>query len=74
MAGMKIVIHEAEEGGYWAEVEGLPGCVSEGETLEEVKANIIDAASGCIASSLEWYLARSTGRQVANRKMEYALA
>jgi predicted RNase H-like HicB family nuclease len=39
----KIVIHEAEEGGYWANVPALPGCVSEGETMEEMLANIREA-------------------------------
>ena len=38
-----IVIHDAEEGGYWAEVPSLPGCVSEGETLDEVVSNIKEA-------------------------------
>ncbi len=33
----KVIIHEAEEGGYWAEVPSLPGCFSQGETFEEVK-------------------------------------
>ncbi len=37
---VKVIFHKAEEGGYWAEVPMLPGCVSEGETLEETKANI----------------------------------
>jgi predicted RNase H-like HicB family nuclease len=39
---MKIqaIIHEAEEGGYWAEVPVLPGCVTEGETIEELKSNL----------------------------------
>ncbi len=40
------IIHEAEEGGYWAEVPALPGCVSEGDTMAEVKANIKEAAEG----------------------------
>lgn len=40
---MKVVVHEAEEGGYWATVPALPGCVSEGETLEEMLANIREA-------------------------------
>jgi predicted RNase H-like HicB family nuclease len=39
----KVVIHEAEEGGYWANVPALPGCVSEGETVDEMLANIRDA-------------------------------
>lgn len=43
---LKVVIHEAEEGGFWAEVPGFPGCVSEGETLEEVRANIREAFEG----------------------------
>ena len=39
----RIIAHEAEEGGYWAEVVGLPGCVSQGETMEEVQQNIREA-------------------------------
>jgi predicted RNase H-like HicB family nuclease len=39
----KVVVHEAEEGGYWANVPALPGCVSEGETMEEMLANIREA-------------------------------
>ena len=35
-----VLVHEAKEGGYWAEVAELPGCCSQGETLEELKANI----------------------------------
>ena len=36
----KVIIHQAEEGGYWAEVPSLPGCFSQGETQSEVKYNI----------------------------------
>ncbi len=43
---LKVLVHPAEEGGYWAEVPALPGCVSEGETLDEVLANIREAAEG----------------------------
>jgi predicted RNase H-like HicB family nuclease len=42
----KVVIHPAEEGGYWAEVPSLPGCVSEGDSLEEIQVNIGEAAKG----------------------------
>lgn len=38
-----IVIHPAEEGGYWTEVPLLPGCYSQGETIEEVFRNIKEA-------------------------------
>ena len=46
---LKVLIYSAEEGGYWAKVPAIPGCVSQGETLEEVKANILDALEGCLA-------------------------
>jgi predicted RNase H-like HicB family nuclease len=38
---IKAVIHEAEEGGFWAEVPALPGCSTQGETLEELTENLI---------------------------------
>jgi len=42
---MKIqaIIHEAEEGGYWAEVPALPGCVTEGDTIDDIQANLKEA-------------------------------
>lgn len=46
---LKVLIYEAAEGGYWAKVPAMPGCVSQGETLDEVKANILDALEGCLA-------------------------
>lgn len=43
---IRAIIHPAEEGGYWAEVPALPGCITEGETIEEVMANLKDAIEG----------------------------
>lgn len=40
---LKAVIHSAEEGGYWAEVSALPGCITEGDSMDEVLANLQDA-------------------------------
>ena len=34
-----VIVHEAEEGGYWTEVPALPGVGSQGETVDEVIAN-----------------------------------
>ena len=34
-----VIAHEAEEGGYWTEVPGLPGAGSQGETLDEAIEN-----------------------------------
>ena len=44
----KVVIHKAEEGGYWAEVPAVPGCFSEGETPDEAMENIREALAGCL--------------------------
>jgi predicted RNase H-like HicB family nuclease len=43
---IRVYVHRAEDGRYWAEVPGFPGCVSEGNTLEEVRANIREAFEG----------------------------
>lgn len=43
---IKAIIHAAEEGGYWAEVPALPGCITEGDTMEEVKNNLQEAIEG----------------------------
>ena len=43
---IQVVVHEAEEGGYWAEVPVLPGCASQGETMDELIVNIREAIAG----------------------------
>jgi len=43
---VKAIIHPAQEGGYWAEVRALPGCITEGDTWEELMANLKDAIEG----------------------------
>ena len=40
-----VIIHDAEEGGYWVEVPALPGCYSQGESVDEVLENVKDAIS-----------------------------
>ena len=44
---IKVVVHEAEEGGYWAEVPAIPGCATQGETFEELLQNLYEAIEGC---------------------------
>ena len=61
---VKVVIHPADEGGFWAEVPALPGCVSEGETLDEVLANIREAAEGWVEVAAERTPADSRARIV----------
>ena len=43
---LAAIIHSAEEGGYWAEVPALPGCLTQGETLDEIAENLQDAIQG----------------------------
>jgi len=43
---LKVLLHSAEEGGFWAEVPALPGCFSQGETVEELRANVREAIEG----------------------------
>ncbi len=44
-----VLIHEAEEGGYWAEVPALPGCVSQADSLDDLMANVREAVEGYLA-------------------------
>ena len=59
---LKIVIHIAEEGGYWGEVPAIPGCVSQGETVDELLANIKEAAEGCLSVDMEQLSLNETDR------------
>lgn len=51
------VIHE-EGGRYWAEIPAMPGCLTEGDTLDEVRSNIVEAAQGWLEAKLEWLMGR----------------
>lgn len=50
---VKVVVHEAEEGGFWGEVPALPGCASQGETLEESMHNLREAVEGWLSSDID---------------------
>ncbi len=50
---LSVVIHEAEEGGFWAEVPAIPGCATQGETFEELLANIYEAVEGCLSVEVD---------------------
>lgn len=50
---LKVIIHEAEEGGLWAEIPALPGCVTQAETMEELIPNIYEAVEGCLSVDIE---------------------
>ena len=48
MQSYAVVIHRDPEGGFWGEVPALPGCYSQGETVEELKHNIREAITGVL--------------------------
>ncbi len=50
---LKIIVHEAEEGGYWAEVPAISGCATQGETFEELLQNLYEAIEACLSIDLE---------------------
>jgi predicted RNase H-like HicB family nuclease len=63
---LQAVIHVAEEGGYWAEVPALPGCVTQGETRAELEANLREAVAG-------WLEAGESGVDHTNEILELAV-
>ena len=46
---IKVVVHEAEEGGFWAEVPAIPGCATQGETFEELLQNLYEAVDSALS-------------------------
>lgn len=71
---IKAVIHKcrAPETGYWAEVPSLPGCVTQGETLEEVREMISDAVRGWLQCA--WELSMKARRNKTTRQKRSAVA
>ena len=45
---IKAIVHE-EDGGYWVEVPAIPGCATQGDTMDELLANLREAIEGCLA-------------------------
>jgi predicted RNase H-like HicB family nuclease len=57
---LKMIIHQAEEGGYWAEVPAIPGCSTQGENMQELIQNVYDAVEGCLSIDMETIKLNST--------------
>ena len=60
---LKVVVHEADEGGFWAEVPAIPGCATQGDTFEELLANLYEAVEGCLSVDVD-HIAASAGDRV----------
>lgn len=50
---LKVIVHEAEQGGYWAEVPAILGCATQGGTFEELLQNLYEAIEACLSVDLE---------------------
>ncbi len=59
---LKVVIHEAEEGGYWAEVPAIIGCATQGDTFDELLSNIYDAVEGCLSVDVQQIVISGTDK------------
>ena len=59
---IKVVVHEADEGGYWAEVPSIPGCATQGETFEELLQNLYEAIEGCLSVDIDEPASPKDGR------------
>jgi predicted RNase H-like HicB family nuclease len=64
MSTFTVVIHEEPTGGFWGEVPALPGCYSQGETVEELLANLREAIAGVLEVLREEGRAPETSIQV----------
>jgi predicted RNase H-like HicB family nuclease len=50
----KVIVHEAEEGGFWAEVPAIPDCATQGDTFEELLQNLYEAIEGCLSVDIDY--------------------
>lgn len=64
MSTFTVVIHEEPAGGFWGEVPALPGCYSQGETVDDLLANLREAISGVLEVLREEGRAPETSIQV----------
>ncbi len=50
---IKVIVHQADEGGFWAEVPAIPGCATEGDTMDDLMANLHEAIEGCLSVEVD---------------------
>lgn len=62
--GVSLIVHQAEQGGYWTEVPALPGCITEGETMQELESNLKDPIEG-------WLEVANENHTVENEYLNY---
>ena len=62
---LQVIVHEAEEGGFWAEIPSLPGCYTQGETREELRECAKEAAEGYLLAGRTETLPGSESFEIA---------
>ncbi len=50
---LKAIVHEAEEGGFWAEVPAIPGCATQGDNFDDLLKNLHEAVEGCLSIDVD---------------------
>ncbi|HCC54074.1 MAG TPA: HicB family protein [Desulfobulbaceae bacterium] len=50
---VRVIVYEAEEGGFWVEVPATPGCMTQGETIKNLIQNLYDAVEGCLSVDMD---------------------
>jgi len=45
---LKVIVHNEPTGGYWAEVPAIPGCMTQGDSMAELRANLREAVTACM--------------------------
>jgi predicted RNase H-like HicB family nuclease len=63
---LKVIIHKAKEGGYWAEVPSVPGCASQGETIDELLKNVREAVEACLSVDIKTVRQKKDDRVMEN--------
>ena len=61
---LSVVVHEAEEGGFWAEVPAIPGCATQGDSFEELLTNLYEAVEGCLSVDVSTASGSDKGRVI----------
>ena len=49
---LKVIVHE-EDGGYWAEVPAIPGCVTQADSFDELLGRLYEAVDGCLSVDMQ---------------------
>ena len=63
---IKAIVHSEDSGGFWAEIPSLPGCFTEGDTMEELQKNIQEAVEA-------WLLAGEPDESTSEQILEIAV-